>query len=93
MAKTNILKKYPKIGYCGINCVLCPRYYTDGESRCSGCCGDMINISFNYCPFVNFAGKKKQLEFCSECDEFPCSKFGKFKDIDSFVTHKNIIII
>jgi hypothetical protein len=25
---------HPTIGCCGIDCGLCPRYYTDGPSRC-----------------------------------------------------------
>ncbi|NJD54065.1 MAG: hypothetical protein FIB07_14500 [Candidatus Methanoperedens sp.] len=29
--------KYPEIGVCGLSCRLCPRYQSEGESRCFGC--------------------------------------------------------
>jgi hypothetical protein len=30
---------------------------------------------------------KRDYETCADCNEFPCEKFGKWFDIDSFVTH------
>ena len=30
-------REYPLFSACGLNCGLCPRFYTDGESRCPGC--------------------------------------------------------
>jgi hypothetical protein len=37
-----LIKKYYTLGCCGIDCGLCPRYYTEGgeESRCPGCFGE-----------------------------------------------------
>jgi len=29
------------------------------------------------------------LEYCFECDEFPCKKFDNWGDGDSFITHRN----
>gem|GEM_PF-3991072 len=31
------VRSYPLFSDCGLNCGLCPRYYTDGASRCPGC--------------------------------------------------------
>ncbi len=76
MEQTNSgLKKYPTIGVCGLDCGLCPRYYTDGSSRCPGCGGVDFSEKHPSCSFITCCVKKKNLEVCGECDCFPCSKF------------------
>jgi len=86
------VKKYPTIGCCGLDCGLCPRYYTVGSSRCPGCCGPGFFDVYPSCSYITCCVKKRGREVCAECDEFPCSKFeswlangGKY---DSFLTHK-----
>jgi len=32
------------------------------------------------------------LEYCFECDEFPCKKFDIWGDGDSFITHRNYFV-
>ena len=95
-------KKYPTIGCCGIDCGLCPRYYTEGKSRCPGCFGpQFMDIMGQSCSFITCCVKNKNLETCGECRDFPCTKFNSEwfgKDAyDSFVTHKkalpNLILI
>ena len=84
-------KKHPTIGCCGIDCGLCPRYYTKGSSRCPGCCGPGFFSKNPGCSHITCCVKKKHLEVCGECTEFPCGKFGKWfgeDAFDSFVTHK-----
>jgi len=72
----NIPKKtYPTIGCCGLDCGLCPRYYTVGASRCPGCTGPNFFNKHPSCSFITCCVKKKNLEVCAECPEFPCSKF------------------
>ena len=68
-------KTYPTIGVCGLDCGLCPRYYTVGPSRCPGCCGPDFFNKRPSCSFITCCVKKKNLEVCAECLEFPCSKF------------------
>ena len=86
------IKVYPTIGCCGIDCGLCPRYYTVGSSKCPGCCGPDFFNKHPSCSYITCCVKKKKLEVCAQCDEFPCKKFeswlingGKY---DSFLTHK-----
>ena len=88
----NPVKKYPTIGCCGLDCGLCPRFYTVGSSRCPGCCGPGFFNVYPSCSYITCCVKRKGLEVCAECNEFPCSKFeswladgGKY---DSFLTHK-----
>ena len=69
------LKTYPTIGVCGLDCGLCPRYYTKGRSRCPGCGGPNFSQKHPSCSFITCCVKKKGLEVCGQCEEFPCSKF------------------
>jgi len=90
---TNPIKKYPTIGACGLDCGLCPRYYTQGPSRCPGCCGPDFFSKHPLCSFVTCCVKKKNLEVCADCPEFPCPKF-EFEgenSYDSFITHRKTV--
>jgi hypothetical protein len=69
------LKTYPTIGVCGLDCGLCPRYYTVGPSRCPGCGGPGFLDKHPSCSFITCCVKKKGLEACGQCPEFPCPKF------------------
>ncbi len=71
--------KYPKIGICGLSCVLCPNYHTQAKSRCLGCKSeDRMAVG---CPFITCAIKKKEVEFCWDCQENrSCEKWRKHRD-------------
>mgnify|MGYP001220246568 CR=1 FL=1 len=69
------MKKYPTIGVCGLDCGLCPRYYTAGPSRCPGCAGPDFSEKHPSCSFVTCCVKNKGLEVCGECPDFPCPRF------------------
>jgi len=69
------VKRYPTIGACGLDCGLCPKYYTVGKSRCPGCCGPDFFNKHPSCPYITCCVKKRNLEVCGECPEFPCAKF------------------
>lgn len=73
--KNRPVKKYPIIGACGLECGLCTRYYTVGLSRCPGCCGGKFFNKHPTCSTITCCVKKKNLEVCAECKEFPCSRF------------------
>jgi hypothetical protein len=88
--RTMATKEHPTIGCCGIDCGLCPRYYTDGASRCPGC-GEKFEFEQKHpsCGILNCCVKKNGFEACAECAEFPCGKFSWTANIkDSFVTHR-----
>ncbi len=69
------MKRYPTVGVCGLDCGLCPRYYTAGPSRCPGCDGPDFPNKRPSCSFITCCVKKKGLEACGQCDNFPCAKF------------------
>jgi hypothetical protein len=75
------IKKYPTLGCCGLDCGMCSKYYTVGASRCPGCCGPDFFNKHPSCSTITCCVKKKQLEVCGECPEFPCSKF---KDTEEY---------
>ena len=86
------LRKYPTIGCCGIDCGLCPRYHTDGASRCPGCGGEGFEEKHPPCGYITCCVKKRGLNMCAECAEFPCARFDKETgERDSFVLHRQIM--
>jgi hypothetical protein len=78
------LKMYPTIGVCGLDCGLCPRYYTEGASRCPGCGGPNFLKKHPSCSFITCCVKKNNFEVCAFCSAFPCSKFKTDKEIQQF---------
>ena len=89
--KEQPVKRLPTIGCCGIDCGLCPRYHTAGSSRCPGCAGPDFFEKHPSCGHITCCVKKRKLEVCSLCDEFPCPKFESWADSDSFVTHQKTL--
>ena len=86
-------KKYPTLGCCGLDCGLCPRYYTEGDSRCPGCCGSDFFNKHPGCGHITCCVKKHNLEVCTLCDDFPCDKFKSWfgnEAYDSFLTHRKV---
>jgi len=83
-------KLYPCVGACGLDCVLCPRYYTEGKSKCNGC-GSEYSYAAVGCKIFRCCVKEKNLETCAECSDFPCSRLEGIDEGDSFVTHRKIV--
>lgn len=85
-------KKHYILGCCGIDCGLCPRFYTDGPSKCPGCFGPDFEKIHPSCSLANCCFKKNKLEVCSLCKDYPCNRYENTEKVlkDSFVTHKKI---
>jgi hypothetical protein len=92
-----IRKRYPTVGVCGLDCGLCPRYYTAGPSRCPGCAGPGFPDKHPSCSFITCCVKKKNLEVCAECLDFPCPRFKsedeyrQAKESSSYPTCKKVL--
>ena len=87
------LKKYPIVGACGLNCGLCPRYHTEGTSRCPGCCGPDFWQKHPGCGFITCCVKQRNLEACAQCADWAeCEKVTKLLDSakyqDSFISYR-----
>ena len=83
-------RSYPQFAACGLNCGLCPRYYTAGESRCPGCAGDGFLDVHPTCGILSCCQHKGH-EYCFKCEEFPCKKYDNWGSSDSFITHRNYL--
>jgi hypothetical protein len=90
-------KKYPTIEVYGPDCGLCPRYYSEGSSRCYECAGIGFHDKHLTCSFITCCVKNRNLEVCSECSEFPCAKFKsadeyyQLKENSSYPSPKKIL--
>ena len=81
-------RKYPQFSACGLNCGLCPRYHTSGTSKCPGCAGDGFSTKHPKCGVLS-CSQRKEMEYCYQCDEFPCKKYDDAEQSDSFISHLN----
>ncbi len=80
-------------GVCGLSCRLCPRYHTDGSSRCGGC-KSPFRMGAG-CPFITCAVKKKGIELCTDCAEGEtCERWTRHRELsktmDSFVCYQKL---
>jgi hypothetical protein len=82
------IRTYPLFSACGLNCGLCPRFYTEGSSLCPGCGGEGFLETHCSCSILPCC-ERKGIEYCFDCDEFPCKKYDRADEHDSFITHKN----
>ena len=87
------LKKYPIVGACGLNCGLCPRYHTEGTSKCPGCCGPHFWQKHPGCGFITCCVKQRNLETCAQCVDWTgCERVARLLDSakrqDSFLSYR-----
>lgn len=68
---------------CGLNCGLCPMHLS---GHCPGCGGGEGNQS---CNIAKCSLQQEQIEYCSQCRDFPCEKYEGIDEFDSFITHLN----
>lgn len=83
-------REYPIYALCGLNCGLCARYQTEGESKCPGCGGLNFHMKHPSCSVIACSKKHNNVEFCSQCDSYPCGKYVQISPTDSFISYKNV---
>ncbi len=59
------------------------------QLACHGCKSDVLATFCRDCVFKSCAASKG-VEYCSECDEFPCAELIKFRDDDA-VHHSAVV--
>lgn len=84
-------REYPLFSLCGLNCGLCPRYQTEGKSKCPGCGGENFHLQHPTCAVITCNKKHDDVEFCFQCSSYPCEKYSRPSDVDSFITYRNVI--
>jgi len=78
-------RKNQLFSLCGLNCGLCPMHL---NRYCPGCGGGNGNQS---CKIAKCSLDHGGVEYCFQCEEYPCEKYEHIDDFDSFVTHRNQI--
>lgn len=73
----------PLFSLCGLNCGLCPMHL---GHHCPGCGGGAGNQS---CKIAKCSLEHGGLEYCFECSDYPCEKYGRIDEFDSFISHQN----
>jgi len=84
----NHQRSYPLLSACGLNCGLCPRFHTNGDSKCPGCGGEGFFTKRPPCA-VTSCNRRRSIEYCYQCDEYPCKRYVGTGTRDSFITHRN----
>jgi hypothetical protein len=84
-------REFPGFSLCGLNCGLCPRYQTEGTSKCPGCGGPEFHLKHPTCAVITCNKKHDNVEFCFQCSEYPCEKYKKPSEVDSFISYKNVL--
>ncbi|TFG45546.1 MAG: DUF3795 domain-containing protein [Dehalococcoidia bacterium] len=85
-----IIKRFPTIGACGLDCGLCPRHHTDGVSRCPGCAA--AGFGSWGCGLQKCCVQEHHLECCAECPDtdgcLPLERLVKQSaKADSFISY------
>lgn len=78
-------RNHLQFSQCGLNCLLCPMGL---GGYCPGCGGGEGNQS---CAIARCAMEQGVGEFCGRCGRFPCERYGKMMEYDSFVPHSRMI--
>lgn len=83
-------RENPLFSLCGLNCGLCPRYHTEGASRCPGCGGEDFLAKHPPCGVISCSQRRGGMEYCYLCGEYPCEKYEGNALFDSFITHQKM---
>ena len=67
---------------CGLNCALCSMKL---DNYCPGCGGGEGNQS---CAIAK-CSLQRGVEYCYQCESFPCEEYDGIEEYDSFITHRN----
>lgn len=84
-------RAYPEFSLCGLACALCPRHHTIGPSRCPGCGGPDFHLLHPTCGVISCAKRHGAVEFCFECAEYPCARYARLGEKDSFISYRNVL--
>ncbi len=68
---------------CGLNCGLCPMNL---NQYCPGCGGGEGNQS---CSIAKCSLQHGNIEYCFQCENYPCERYENIDKYDSFITHQH----
>ena len=74
-------RKNQLLSLCGLNCGLCPMFL---GKYCGGC-----GNGNQSCKIAKCSLKHNKIEYCYECEKYPCEQYQNIDNFDSFITHRN----
>ncbi len=69
---------------CGLNCGLCPMQI---RGECSGCFNG--STCYKTCPIAPCSVKHGGVDYCFQCEEYPCKRYNGIDRHDSLISHRN----
>ena len=81
----------PQFSLCGLNCTFCPKYRTSGDSRCPGCGGPDFYEKHPACGVVSCSLRHGGVEYCFQCEAYPCAKYTGLSEKDSFMPYIHVL--
>ncbi len=69
---------------CGLNCGLCPMQI---RGECSGCFNG--STCYQTCPIAPCSVKHGNVDYCFQCEEYPCKRYDGIDRHDSLISHRN----
>ena len=73
-------RKNQLFSLCGLNCGLCTMHL---DGHCGGC-----GNGNQSCKIARCSLEHGSVEYCCECPRYPCEKYEKIDEYDSFITHR-----
>ena len=71
----------PYFSLCGLNCKLCPMNLS---GHCGGC-----GFGNQSCFIARCSLAHGGVAYCFECPEYPCARYDRIDEYDSFITHRH----
>lgn len=68
------------LSLCGLNCGLCPMHL---DGHCGGC-----GAGNQSCALAKCSLKNGGVEYCFQCEKYPCDQYEHIDEYDSFITHQ-----
>ena len=69
---------------CGLNCGLCPMFI---RGDCGGCFTD--SPCYPSCPIAPCSVRHGNVEYCYQCEEYPCKRYDGIDKHDSLISYRN----
>ncbi len=69
---------------CGLNCGLCPMHV---RGECGGCFSD--SPCYPGCPIAPCSVAHGGVDYCFQCDSYPCKRYDTIDLYDSLISHRN----
>lgn len=91
-------KSFIEDAYCGLYCAACPSYQATADGTyqekglpaCKGCKSD--TVTGEWCKICNLksCAREKGLDFCYECNQYPCENLNNFKEDILYPYHNEV---